>query len=168
MVELKIIVVIPHVTIMLLWTIEPKIDWNRSLQTIESNNLVWLVRNGINEQIISYLVGRKGVFNEELVLLELAQFVEDVQRRYHLEAVGRGYLETFLLIRLVVEINEIISYFAKKKGYVNSRCSIRGLRFGMFQGMFHYLALQLSHFCQNPICLSKIGQIAELPTSKST
>ena len=39
MVELKILVVM-NVTIMMLWLIEPKINWNRLLLTIESKNLI--------------------------------------------------------------------------------------------------------------------------------
>ena len=35
-------------------------------------------------------------------------------------------------------------------------------------GIFHHLAQMLSCFCKNPICLSRIGQMAELPESKST
>ena len=40
MVELKLLIIILYVTIMLLWLIEPKLDWNPLLQTIESKNLV--------------------------------------------------------------------------------------------------------------------------------
>ena len=40
MVELKILVVVLCHTIMLLWLIELKIDWNQLLPTIESRNLV--------------------------------------------------------------------------------------------------------------------------------
>ena len=53
MVELKILAVILYVKIMLLWSIEPKIDWNRLLPTIESTNLVTIM-------IILYLYDKVG------------------------------------------------------------------------------------------------------------
>ena len=46
MVKLKIMVVILHVlyvTIMLLWSIEPKIDWNQLMPTMESKNLLTIL-----------------------------------------------------------------------------------------------------------------------------
>ena len=51
MLELKILVIDSSQppAIMLLWLIEPKIDWNRLLRTIESKNLVtiMIMNNGL-------------------------------------------------------------------------------------------------------------------------
>ena len=46
--------------------------------------------------------------------------------------------------------------------------SARGLGLGWHRfGMFFHLAQLFSHFCQNPIRLGWVGQMAELPRSKS-